>query len=150
MTDFASSETRGWAMTALRVVSSVAAVVLANAVLRDPYTLHLHGGEVMLPAPWWHVALAVADLALLGAFAASAWRWSRRTTLVLLLAETLATLASTLAYVRVDGMARFVYGFAQQSMLGTWLALVALRVVLSLAWAWSQPGPAPELDVGQA
>jgi hypothetical protein len=125
---------RDVARTTLAAASALAALVLARAVLRDPYTMHLHGGDVMLPAPWWHVALAVADCALLAAFAASAWRWSARTTLALLLGETLLNVATTLLYVQVDGMSRFVFGFAQQSLLAAWLGLIALRLGLGLLW----------------
>ncbi|HET6762754.1 MAG TPA: hypothetical protein VFH27_03755 [Longimicrobiaceae bacterium] len=134
MTGTADRPRRDLALTILRVVSVLVAAWLARAVLRDPYTLHLHGGEVMLPAPWWHGALAAADLVLLAAFAASAWRWSARTTFALLLGESLVHVAATLFYVWVDGMSRFVFGFAQQSFLAPWLALVALRFALALLW----------------
>jgi len=126
---------RDLARTVLRVASALAAVWLARAILRDPYTMHLHGGDVMQPAPPWHVALAVADWALLAAFAASSWRWSTRTTLALLLGESLLHVAATLLYVQVDGMSRFVFGFAQQSFLASWLALIALRLAVALLWA---------------
>jgi hypothetical protein len=126
-------------LAALRIVSVIAAIVFAGGVLRDPYTMHMDGSDFMRPAPWWHVAIAFADWALLAAFAAAPWRWTGRTTLALLLGETLLNVGATLAYVYADGMSRFVFGFASQSFLAGWLALVAGRVLLALAWALALP-----------
>jgi hypothetical protein len=137
-----ASGARGTLLVALQAVSAVAAAFFAGAILRDPYTSRLDGGDVMLPAPWWHLALAYSDCALLAVFAFCAWRRTPRRALVLLLGETLLHVLTTLAYVEHDGSSRFVFGFAAQSMLAPWLAFVAARVLLAPCWAMAIPAAA--------
>ncbi|MDB4951009.1 MAG: hypothetical protein JWM27_3658 [Gemmatimonadetes bacterium] len=97
-------------LVALRMLTTASALLFAGQVMRDPYTLHRDGGDVLLPAPLWHPALAVPDVALLLVLvlAVLAWRWRPRGVLVLLLAEAMLYVGTTLAYVHVDGVARFV------------------------------------------
>jgi hypothetical protein len=128
-------------LVALRMLTTASALLFAGQVMRDPYTLHRDGGDVMMAAPLWHPALAVPDVALLLLLAVLAWRWRSRGVLVLLLAEAMLYVGTTLAYVHVDGVARFVQGFAAHSWAALYLSLVVGRIALALLWALIHDDP---------
>jgi uncharacterized membrane protein len=124
---------RQGARRALRIATSLAALVLAGSVLLDPYTFRLNGSDAIMAAPWWHPVFALMQVALLLAAAAAAWA---RPALVLrlLIGESLLNVVLTMVYVHTDDISRFAFGVGASSYLQLYLALVALRLVLALLW----------------
>lgn len=106
------------------------AIVLVVWTIMDPFTFHCCGGDILNRAAWWHTALGVADVALLGAFGVFAWRGQTTIAFVTLTLEALYVLASAILSLRVAGLLRFTSGYAGTEFLSLFLATIGLRIIL--------------------
>ena len=112
-----------------RVLTSATALLLAVAILWDPYTRALNVSDVARPAPWWQLALGLTDVSLLATIAALVWR-QRKGAHHVVLGELFFALGGAIILVRRDGVARFAHGFGADEYLSLFLVTLAIRVAL--------------------
>jgi hypothetical protein len=113
-----------------RVARLLLLFAIMVGIALDPYSWHRTASDATIGAPWWQITGAVLALILGACAAAFIWRDHRSRAAVLLLIETLLSLAWSALLVRRDGMSRFVRGFGAEEFLSVYLVLLACRVLL--------------------
>lgn len=112
-----------------RSIAVGVALVLVAGVLLDPYTFRESASDEIVLAPWWQMALGLADAALLVLVAILLWR-RRSSAFWIIGAELLYALTLGAVFVARDGVSRFLAGIGAREYLTLYLGTLALRVVL--------------------
>ena len=110
-------------------------VLIAFAILLDPYTFSLDGSHFPQPAPLWQTVLALADLLLLALFIKRVWAGQRRPAITALGLSTTLNLLLNLGLFLRDGNSRFLMAFGTINLLPIYLGTIAIRMMMLLAVA---------------
>lgn len=116
-----------------RFLAVLALLPMALWLWIDPYTHVVGAGDGFEPAPLWQLAVAVVDATLLIAIGALLLRSRNHSAVLLLLIETVWSLASSIVLVGINGLGRFTVGFGSSETLTVYLGTILARILL-IAW----------------
>jgi hypothetical protein len=101
-------------------------IVVALAILIDPYTFHQNASDAMMPAPLAQTALALIDFVLVVIGCVFIWRGMPVRALGVIVGEAVYNIALVSAQVSHD-KTRFLMGFDSHQYLSVYLLVIALR-----------------------
>jgi uncharacterized membrane protein YozB (DUF420 family) len=113
-----------------KLAVSVLVLVVAAAVVLDPYSFHRNASDAVSPGPLWQRAMSLLGLVILLAVLAFTWRGRYRVASTAAVVEFLLNVAVCVILLQRDGLDRFRLGFGAEEYASFYLGSLAIRVVL--------------------